>query len=99
MAVEERSTDPPDVPASLKPRYYIVCLLDVLGQAQRLGEWAQLPAGDQLPEEFIRSLKKTVGLILGLKKVFKDFFFSFQQFSLPSEDLDRLSAGRRQNFE
>jgi len=99
MAADAESVALSSGGTNLEIRYYVVCLLDVLGQAQSLQGWARLPTDGQPTEEFIESLKKTVGTILGLRDLFNDFFAAFEQSPLPTEKLSQLSTEQRKKFE
>jgi len=54
--------------------YYVVCLVDVLGQKERLVGWRELPTDASLPEPFINAIKKSVGTVVQIREMFEDFF-------------------------
>lgn len=63
--------------------YHVVCLIDVLGQRNKLAEWSRLPDGGQITQEFIQALKKTVGTVLSFRDQFMIFFNQLGQFEMP----------------
>jgi len=67
-------------------RPHVVCILDVLGQKDRLAEWAEIDVGN--PAASMPAIKKTAGTIVVLEKMVRDFLAAFDQ---PPE-LDRLIA-------
>jgi len=68
--------------------YHVVCLIDVLGQKQKLAKWATLPEGGQITPEFTQVLKQTVGTVLAFRKGFINFFEQATQCTMP----DRFAA-------
>lgn len=63
--------------------YHVVCLIDVLGQKQKLAKWATLPEGGQITPEFTQALKQTVGLVLAFREGFINFFEQAAQCTMP----------------
>ena len=68
--------------------YHIVCLIDVLGQKQKLARWANLPDNGQITPDFIDALTHTVGTVLGFRDQFIKLFDQLGQCTMPS----RLAA-------
>jgi hypothetical protein len=54
--------------------YYVVCLVDVLGQKERLAGWRELPSDDGLRGPFIAAIKKSVGTVVQIREMFEDYF-------------------------
>jgi hypothetical protein len=65
--------------------YHVVCIIDVLGQKNKLAQWAKIPADGQPTSEFVNALKQTVGTILVFKKIFLDYFDIFHQGRIPDK--------------
>ena len=78
-------------------QYYLVCLIDILGQRQRLQEWPQLPSDGQPSDELVDALKKTVGTVISYREMFETYF---SEFSGPptSDAFKRLSTEQRKKF-
>lgn len=72
--------------------YHVVCLIDVLGQKQKLARWATLPQGGNITPEFIQALKETVGAVMAFRKGFMDFFALASQCTMP----ERLAASSKE---
>lgn len=56
---------------------YIVTLIDVLGQGEKLQKLTSIPTNPGEKEEFIKNLKVTFGTIDGLRKSFRQYFEKF----------------------
>jgi hypothetical protein len=54
--------------------YYVVCLIDLLGQKEKLAEWAKIPAASQPPKEFDDAVNQTAGTVLRFKQKFLNYF-------------------------
>ncbi len=63
--------------------YNVVCLIDVLGQNQKLARWATLPHDGHITSEFIQALKQTAGTVLGFRGGFIGFFNQLDQCTMP----------------
>ncbi len=68
--------------------YHVVCLIDVLGQKQKLAQWAELPDDRQVTPDFIKALKDTIGTVLTFRDQFIQFFEQLGQCTMP----DKLTA-------
>lgn len=68
--------------------YHVVCLIDVLGQKQKLARWAKLPEDGQVTPDFIKALKDTAGTVLTFRDQFIKFFDRMNQCTIP----DKLAA-------
>ena len=83
-------------------RYYMVCLLDVMGQREWLDAWKELPASQKQEPEFVEAVQKTVGTIGQVRKVFRTFYEEVEKryksiASLPKplrEDYKRVTSAR-----
>ena len=63
--------------------YHVVCLLDVLGQKDRLAGWSELPIEGGLTETDLQALKKTAGVVLGLQSAFERYFEEVGRCTMP----------------
>lgn len=57
--------------------HHLVGFFDVLGQSSKLRQLTRLPESEAQRDEVIRILKSTVGVVLGVRGMFKDFFDAF----------------------
>jgi len=53
---------------------HVVCLLDVLGQKNKLEKWAVLPDDGQTTPKLLEDIRQTVGVVMGLKNIFIQLF-------------------------
>lgn len=77
--------------------YHVVCLIDVLGQNQKLARWATLPDDGRVSSEFIQALKQTAGTLLVFREGFINFFNQLDQCSMPGT-LAALTAERQARY-
>ena len=75
--------------------YYIVAVIDVLGQGEKLGAMTSIPETAEQKAKFIALLKDTFGRIEELRGMFKKFFEVYRRREhLPGEDAKRLLAAK-----
>ena len=55
--------------------YYVVCLIDILGQKQELKSWSILPDDGDPNPEFIKAIRDTVGAVLHFRDGFTEHFY------------------------
>jgi len=65
--------------------YHVVCLIDVLGQKQKLARWANLPDDGQITPEFIDALKQTAGTVLNFRDQFIQLFEQLGRCTMPNK--------------
>ncbi len=65
--------------------YHVVCLLDVLGQKQKLARWARLPKDAKLTPELAGALQETAGVLLRFRENFTSFFEGLSKRPSPEE--------------
>lgn len=82
---------------TLHCRYYIVCVIDVLGQSKRLNDWAKIPP-DQATPEFIAAIRDTLGAIGFFKKQFLDYFERFSKTHLTPTQLATMTLDQHRDF-
>lgn len=58
---------------------YFVCLIDVLGQQDRLRSWAKMPENGQVTPQYLEAVKKSAGTVVQLNIGFQEFFKKFIQ--------------------
>ncbi len=78
--------------------YHVVCLIDVLGQKQKLARWASLPDGGQITPDFIDALKQTAGIVLSFRSQFIDYFKRLSQCTMP-EKLVELPKAQQERYQ
>jgi hypothetical protein len=73
--------------------HHLVGFFDVLGQSSKLRQLNGLPESEAQRLEMIRVLKETVGVVLGVRRMFRDFFGAFEG---PTEFAKALSGPERE---
>ena len=74
----------PLVSQSDRIRYYLVCLLDILGQKEQLKKWAQLRPDGTITPEMREGLQNSLRRVLDLRKDFSELFKSAESGSQQS---------------
>jgi hypothetical protein len=54
--------------------YHVVCLIDVLGQKEKLAGWGRIPRREKITPEFVTAIKQTVGTVLTFRDMFTRYF-------------------------
>ncbi len=75
--------------------YHVVCLIDLLGQKEKLANWAKLPPDLQPTPEFIHAIKQTAGTIVSFQEQFEEFF---HQCDKPDEWVEALSQDEKNRY-
>ncbi|MEX2217674.1 MAG: hypothetical protein WD749_02850 [Phycisphaerales bacterium] len=92
-----RQEDDPNRPISVAN--YAVALVDVLNQRQALMQWAVVTEDDKPGAEFLAKLKATVGRILDVRKMLRDYVEGFAERNLPPQDVwSTLPESMRQEY-
>ena len=78
--------------------YYIVCLVDLLGQADHLDAWSELPPDGVLTEDQIAAVEKTLGNVLRFQSLFEGFFEAFAAPFIPNEEFMKLPPASQERF-
>ena len=65
--------------------YYVVCVIDVLGQKQRLSGWSEIPEGNEPPPEFLKALRGTVIVVDKFRKWFEEYFNKVAACTMPEQ--------------
>jgi len=65
--------------------YHVVCLLDVLGQKERLAEWGEPPIDGREEAAHLQALKNTVGVVIGFQKAFEGYFEQVDLCTMPKQ--------------
>lgn len=76
--------------------HYVVAVLDLLGQGDRLAEWNSLP--NEVTPEFIQSIKNTVGVVEHFRDGFLSFFEGAKRTNFP-DLIKTLSDQQRDWYE
>lgn len=74
-------TDPDDLDIA----YHVVCVIDVLGQRQKLERWADLPADGCLTPEITKAMHQTVDVVRKFKRRFEYYFKLVEQCTVPDQ--------------
>ena len=53
---------------------YVVCIMDLLGQKEKLKDWDTLPADGKITPAITAGLKATIGAVEGFYRAFTDYF-------------------------
>lgn len=75
--------------------YYVVCLLDVLGQSEKLKEWSCLPPDGTLPPQAEEAIRQTVDTVRNLRRQFRNFFAQFEKCTISDEDWKRATLAEK----
>ena len=78
--------------------YYIVCVIDILGQKDKLASWSELPKNSTLPSSLIGAMKKSVGVVLNFQKIFKEYFLDVAKSTIPQADLAKLPKEKQELY-
>ncbi len=78
--------------------YHVVCLIDVLGQKDKLAQWANLPTDGQLTPELEAALKQTAGTVLTFRDRFIEFFQQLGECAMP-EKIAALPADQQERYQ
>jgi hypothetical protein len=65
--------------------YHVVCLIDVLGQKEKLAAWPEMPGKGEITPEFLKALKETVGTVLAFRDHFDSLFEQLNKRALPPQ--------------
>lgn len=76
---------------------HVVCLVDVLGQKDKLARWGTLPPTAQITQEFIHAVKETAGTVLAFRDHFLAFFDQVEQCMMP-ERLAGLPPDKQRRY-
>lgn len=66
--------------------YHVVCIIDVLGQKDKLAKWADLDIpiiAKKMPPNLLTALRETAGTVLKFQDKFLAFFKQFHQIPIP----------------
>ena len=94
MAAEDKSKG-----SDVVVRYYVVCIIDLLGQRQKLAGWSRLPADGKPTPDFMGAMKDSVGTVLWFREKFAEFFNEFEKTQLDTQQLNSLSPQQRKLFD
>lgn len=96
MATNNQNSDPN---SQISVEYYVVCVIDLLGQSETLKHWARLPTNKAEEEKFLLAMKRSLGVIAWFKTTFMDFFDAFERTQISPAELAKLSPQQREIFE
>jgi len=77
---------------------YVVCLVDILGQSDKLKRWPELPTGDNPSQELKDALKKTAQTVVRLRRLFESFFSQSEAKPLPKSEIEQFTEEQRREF-
>lgn len=81
----------------LRVGMHVVCLLDILGQKQKLAKWPAFPNGSAPSSEFVAALKQTLGTLIAFRDQFERFFRTVSESTLGVQ-LDRLTPAQLEEY-
>jgi len=82
----------------LQLTYYIVCVIDILGQKNKLAKWSVLPNSTTLPSSLFNAMKESVGVILNFQKIFKRYFHDISISTIPQAYLAKLPKEKQEKY-
>ena len=77
---------------------YVVCIVDLWGQSQRLKGWETLPRDGRPTPQIIKAFGETVGAVRNFREMFEHFFERFSIINLTDQELGRLTPEQREQF-
>ncbi len=77
---------------------YIVCIMDLLGQSQRLKGLETLPRDGRPTPQMIEAFRETVGVVRNFREMFEGFFEQFSKIKVTEQELGRLAPEQREQF-
>jgi hypothetical protein len=78
--------------------YYVVCVLDLLGQAEALKVWSHLPQTDEERKPFIDGIKNSLGTVEVLRENFLIFFDTVAQRTIPDNLFAQWTHEQREAY-
>jgi hypothetical protein len=66
---------------------YVVCIMDLLGQKEKLKDWDTMPADAQLSPKMTAAIKATIGAVEGFYRGFTTYFEAQKKSTSPLNDL------------
>jgi len=76
--------------------HHVVCVLDLLGQKERLAKWAAIEGPDAVSQ--LPAIRQTVGAVLVFREMFQDLFEAFEKPTSITPLVERLSAEKQSIF-
>lgn len=83
----------------LQIRYYVLCLLDVLGQTGNLKEWSVLRPDGTLPSQAETAFRRSVNTVLYLRNQFKAVFARLADRTISDEEWAKAPPDKQAAFE
>jgi len=80
-------------------RYHAVCVLDILGQKHGLEGWSDVPENLEPTPSYLHALQRTVGVVVNLREMFKNFFATCDRGWISGDDYARMDAQQREVYE
>jgi hypothetical protein len=82
----------------LQIRYYVVCLLDILGQSEKLKLWSDLPPDGTPPPQFVEAFRQTVGTVLYVRDKFKSIFATLEGCTISDEEWEKGTLAQQEAY-
>ena len=79
--------------------HHVVCIVDILGQTEKLRNWAESPPYGSPQAEFIDALRKTSGTVLALCDIFNNYLSQFSDTSRSEDLMACLTVEQRKTLE
>ncbi|MFO8013099.1 MAG: hypothetical protein R6X20_07320 [Phycisphaerae bacterium] len=95
MTSNSPKPNPPAVDDEVWVGYYVVCLVDLLGQKAGLDKWAQLPPDLQPTPALINALKETAGSVQAFRQMFESYFQEWEQPHFSQAWIDSLPQDKK----
>ncbi|MCH8052248.1 MAG: hypothetical protein IIC86_09545 [Chloroflexi bacterium] len=81
-----------------KIQSYVVCIVDLLEQSERLQGWPALPKDGRPTPELVEAVDKTADTVRRFREMFREFFDAFGKREMTEKELDHLKPEMRPEF-
>lgn len=78
---------------------HVVCVIDLLGQKEKLKTWCTLPDTPTLPEAFTDGMKRTAGAVNWFLKAFEDYYSQFDVQNLEQSQIHLLTEAQQSSID
>ena len=77
---------------------YVVCIVDLLNQSERLQKWPALPRDGRSTPELVEAVDETADTVRDFRELFEGFFEGYGKRKMTDEELGQLAPEKRREF-